>query len=132
MFQPRNKPAKPISGHPFVLGSQQSRAVPLSAKESSLKLPDTKVREPGVFYFNPLRLLVQFLIVAGLLLRAAYRYQVPLVVSTVDTVAFKYLKMGEEEFSYGQIIMFGDSITQQSWMPDGTGAALQDVYQRKL
>ncbi|POY70209.1 hypothetical protein BMF94_6792 [Rhodotorula taiwanensis] len=31
-----------------------------------------------------------------------------------------------------QFIVFGDSITQGSWIPRGTGAALSHVYQRKL
>ncbi|GAA5967297.1 hypothetical protein JCM8115_006098 [Rhodotorula mucilaginosa] len=31
-----------------------------------------------------------------------------------------------------QVVLFGDSITQGSWVPGGTGAALAHVYQRKL
>ncbi|GAA5978686.1 hypothetical protein JCM10908_004446 [Rhodotorula pacifica] len=31
-----------------------------------------------------------------------------------------------------QLVLFGDSITQGSWVPGGTGAALAHVYQRKL
>ena len=31
-----------------------------------------------------------------------------------------------------QWIMLGDSITQQAWLPAGTGATLQDLYQRKM
>ncbi|KAM0792142.1 hypothetical protein ACM66B_004841 [Microbotryomycetes sp. NB124-2] len=30
------------------------------------------------------------------------------------------------------LVMFGDSITQGSWIPGGTGAALANLYQRKL
>lgn len=33
---------------------------------------------------------------------------------------------------FGEVVMFGDSITQQAWNVGGTGAALANAWQRKL
>ena len=33
---------------------------------------------------------------------------------------------------FDEIVMFGDSITQQAWSKGGVGAALTNAYQRKL
>lgn len=33
---------------------------------------------------------------------------------------------------FDQVVLFGDSISQQAWTTDGLGAALANAYQRKL
>jgi hypothetical protein len=69
---------------------------------------------------------------AALLLLALALTQHPLVSPLLSRFVAMSAKT-HRQLGQPQWIMLGDSITQQAWFPDGgTGAALQDLYQRKL
>lgn len=56
----------------------------------------------------------------------------PFLLTSVAYLARKYTKTMPEPLAYPQWLMFGDSITQQSFAPGGLGQALADDYQRRM
>ncbi|KAL8280992.1 hypothetical protein RQP46_006671 [Phenoliferia psychrophenolica] len=68
-----------------------------------------------------------FALVAAVFVGLVYRE----TFSSSSTRASARAKMGEQSLQQDTIVLFGDSITQQSWGVGGLGSVMANVYQRK-